>query len=135
MADTTVRVPVDPAVFIETYPTHCSLTWRVPKLTHALTAVRALEDVTADTTAVSNATNAAGRQQVSLSAVDPGPMTTYVRVEPQTTWTFAWERRTESVAIVTGTLSATTLRTIHRGTGGTGWDQTAMKTADGALNG
>jgi hypothetical protein len=133
MSTPPARVPVDPAVHVEQYPTHGSFTWRVPDLARTLDAVHAVDGVSARTSAVVDATNAAGRRQVPLSAVDPGPATTYVRVEPSAPWTVAWERRSSSVCILTGTPPASTVRALHRATGGTGWDADAAALVARAL--
>ena len=133
MPDRSVRVPVTPPIHIEEYPTHASLTWHVPELSRALDAVCDLDSVSSDASAVVDATNAAGRRRLSLSAVDPGPATTYVRVEPGASWTFAWERRTTSVCVLTGTPAGATVRRLHRATGGDGWNPAADRRLTQAL--
>lgn len=132
MSNHPVRVPVTPPIYVERYPTHSSFSWYVQDLEQALDAVHAADEVSAETPAIVDASNAAGRRRVSLSAVCAGPATTYVRIEPSAPWTFAWESRSTSVCMLTGTPSVSTVRDLHRATDGTGWDANAARLVDQA---
>jgi hypothetical protein len=135
MPDDTERVPVDPPIHVERYRDHRSLSWRVPDLGELLAAGRAADGVSTRAPTVVDATGVAGRRRVPLSAVDPDPAITYLRVEPATAWTLAWQRRTESVAVLTGTPVPATVRGLHRATGGTGWDRAERAAIDRLLTG
>jgi hypothetical protein len=111
-----VRVAVDPPLHVETFASHASVTWTAAELGRFLDAVGACESVPAETTPVVDATNAAGQQRLSLSEIDPGRATTYVRVEPPAPWTLAWERRTEPVVSLSGAPSTETCRRFHLAT-------------------
>ena len=99
-----------------------------------LAAVRAAADVSPRASTVVDATDTGGRRRVPLRAVDPDPTITYVRVEPAMAWRLAWQRRTENVAVLTGTPASATVRELHRATGGTGWDHAERTALDRLLS-
>ncbi|RCU44223.1 hypothetical protein DU504_15625 [Haloplanus salinus] len=134
MPDDTERVSVDPPIHVEQYQGHRSLSWRVPDFGDLLAAVRAAADVSPRASTVVDATDTGGRRRVPLRAVDPDPTITYVRVEPAMAWRLAWQRRTENVAVLTGTPASATVRELHRATGGTGWDHAERTALDRLLS-
>lgn len=114
MPQETATVTVDPAVHIERYASHVSLSWTAGSVGRFVETVRS---VSADAPAVVDATNAAGRRQVELTDIDTTTgATTYVRAEPERPWTVAWERRSTPVVTLTGTPTVTTTRRVHTGT-------------------
>lgn len=107
-------IPVNPAVHVETFTTHASLTWRAGGLARFLEAIRTSTVVPDETRPIVDATNAAGRRQLRLDEIDTtSGATTYVRVDPPEPWTLAWERRTDPTVSLTGTPDAGTCQVFH----------------------
>lgn len=123
-------MPVDPPVHVETFASHHSLTWTADGLSRFLRAIEDDPDVPSGTTAALDATDVAGRKRLSVEEVVPDPDVRYLRIEPPTEWTLAWERRTTPVVSLTGTPSASTSRRLHCGTTDCErWDEAALTTA------
>jgi hypothetical protein len=121
-------IPVDPPVHVETFATHCTLTWTADGLPAFLAGVRALECLSPSDSVVTDRRDTAGRQRRELS--DVGAVTDairYLRVEPPTPWTLSWERRTWPVVSVSGTPPPEPPRDLHRATTNcAGWDDGAF---------
>lgn len=110
-------VPVDPPVHVETFATHCTLTWKANGLPPFVDTVRALDAVPAAASVVVDDKNTAGRTEQQLAALDELRDTIrYLRVAPPTGWTLSWERRTWPVVSLSGTPSPELCRRVHRGT-------------------
>lgn len=137
MTDQPARtLPVDPPVHVESFPSHYSLTWSADGLERFLAAPEADPSVPGDVTAIVDARDAAGRQELPLGAVNTGEATTYVRVEPPVPWTLAWERRTMPTVSLTGTPTPRTVRRLHLATTDCeGWTDEAIGTARRLLEG
>jgi hypothetical protein len=129
-------LPVDPPVHVETFPSHHSLTWSADGLDRFLRALEADPSVPGDATAIVDASDVAGRQELPLGAVDAGEATTYVRVEPPAPWTLAWERRTVPTVSLTGTPAPRTVQRLHVATTDSeGWTGEATEAARRLLDG
>ena len=113
MTDAPRRLPVDPPVHVETFATHCSLTWTADGLGRFLAAAGDLEGVPETALAVVDRTTTAGRERRPLSALAAEEATRYVRVEPPTDWTLSWERRSRPVVSLSGTPPAAACRRLH----------------------
>lgn len=110
-------IPVDPAVHVETFATHQTLTWKAGSRSQFVEAVRVLDAVPPTASVVVDDTAVAGRQRRSLSDIESeSDTTTYLRIEPDAPWTLSWERRTQPIVSVSGTPSATLCRRVHRRT-------------------
>jgi hypothetical protein len=125
-------VPVEPAVHVESFAQHCSLTWKADGLATFVEAVRGLNPVPTEATVIVDATDVAGRQQCRLSTLDPCRDTvTYVRVEPSAPWTLSWEQRTWPVISLSGTPTPPLCRSVHVATTDCrAWDETALDAVD-----
>lgn len=109
--------PVSPPIYVERYASHVSLSWQAGDLDRFLGTVTDLDSVPADPAFVVDATNAAGQRRIPLSDIDTTTRaTTYVRVDPDTPWTVAWERRTTPVVSLSGAPTALACRRLHHGT-------------------
>lgn len=109
-------VPVEPPVHVESFPTHCTLTWKAEPLAQFLAAVEGLSEITPTTAVRLNDTSTAGRRVVSLSSVEPAETVRYLRVEPDAAWTLSWDRRTWPVVSLSGTVSVDRCRRMHLAT-------------------
>ena len=112
VTDAPRRLSVDPTVHVETFATHCSLTWTAGGLGRFLAAAGDLEGVPETAPAVVDRTTTAGRERRQLSALAAEEATRYVRVEPPAGWTLSWERRNRPVVSLSGTPPAA-CRRLH----------------------
>lgn len=121
-------IPVDPPVHVETFATHCTLTWKADELSAFLAGVRALEGVAPSAVAVTDRRDTAGRQRRELSDIEAATDTiTYLRIEPPMPWTLSWERRTWPVVSVSGAPPPEPSRDLHLATTDcAGWDDGAF---------
>jgi len=107
------KLPTDPPVHVEQYPTHTNAAWTAPCT--AASFLAACEDVggvgpTSD--AVVDAA-AVGRDRRPLRTVDPASVT-YVRVEPAAPdWRASWEDRSTPVVSIDGAFPPATCRKLH----------------------
>jgi len=110
-------IPVDPAIRVEAFATHRTLTWKAGSRSQFIEAVRVLEAVSPTAPVVIDDAAVAGRQRCSFSDVDTeSDTTTYLRIEPDAPWTLSWEQRTQPTVSVSGTPSGTLCRRVHRRT-------------------
>ena len=125
-------IPVEPAVHVECFAQHYSLTWKADELSAFVEAVRGLDSVPAEATVVVDATDVAGRQQRRLSSLDSRRDTvTYVRVEPSAPWRLSWEQRTWPVISLSGTPTPALCQSVHVATTDCrAWDATALDAVD-----
>jgi hypothetical protein len=134
-ADNPRTIPVDPVIHVETFATHLTLTWKARTRSQFVEAVRALDAVPSTASVVVDDTAVAGRQHHSVS--DLGSVsntTTYLRIEPETSWTLSWEQRTDPTVSVSGTPPATLCRRLHRRTTDcSGWCDEAVETLRGLI--
>lgn len=121
-------VPVDPPVYIETFATHLTATWTAGGLPAFVEAVRALGSVPSSASTVVDDAEAAGRQRRPLSALAPNSdSTTYLRVEPDASWTLSWEERTRPVVSASGAPPTALCRRLHVATTDCkAWDDAAV---------
>jgi hypothetical protein len=129
-ADDLRRIPVDPVIHVETFATHRTLTWKAGTRAQFVEAVRALDAVPSTASVVVDDTAVAGQQHRSVSNLESvSNTTTYLRIEPDASWTLSWEQRTHPVVSVSGTPSATLCRRLHcHTTDCSGWCDEAVKT-------
>lgn len=73
-------VPVEPTVHVETFATHCTLTWRAGPLAGLLTAVDAVDSVPPAAPVVVDDTSSAGRERCRVPEVDPQETVRYLGV-------------------------------------------------------
>lgn len=132
-ADGPRRIPVDPVIHVETFATHQTLTWKAGTRAQFVKAVRALDAVPSTASVVVDDTAVAGRQHHCVSDLESvSNTTTYLRIEPNTSWTLSWEQRTDPIVSVSGTPSATLCRRLHRRTTDCqGWCNEAVETLQG----
>ncbi|MEZ3164110.1 hypothetical protein ABNG03_08180 [Halorubrum sp. RMP-47] len=123
-------VSVDPPVYLETFATHLTATWKAGGPAEFVDAVRALETVPRSATTVVDDATTAGRRRVPLSEVVPdGDATTYLRVEPDAPWTLSWEARTRPVVSTSGAPPPGLCRRLHLATTEcVAWDDEAVAT-------
>lgn len=121
-------VPVDPRIHVETFATHCTVTWKANGLVPFIETVRDIDSGPVPAAVVTDSPDVAGRQQHELETFDAESTTaTYAQVQPSAPWTLSWERRTWPVVSVSGTPSPELCRDIHQGTTDcSGWDDDAL---------
>ena len=121
-------VPVDPPVYLELFPTHLTATWTASGPSAFVEAVCTLKSVPLSASTVVDGPEIAGRKRVPLSAVTPNKNSlTYLRVEPDASWTLSWEDRTRPVVSASGAPPATLCRRLHIATTDcAAWDDAAF---------
>jgi hypothetical protein len=136
-ADSPRTIPVDPVIHVETFATHQTLTWKAGTRSEFVEAVRALDAVPLAASVVVDDTAVAGRQHHAVSDLESvSNTTTYLRIEPDASWTLSWEHRTYPIVSVSGTPSATLCRRLHRRTTDcSGWCDEAVETLQGLTKG
>jgi len=121
----------EPPVHVESFATHYTLTWTAGSLAQFLDALGQSASVPSRATAVVDATDRAGRQRRPVRELAVEPSVRYVRVEPQSSWTVSWERRTDPTVSVSGTPPSTVCQSLHRRTTACeGWPPTAVEELD-----
>lgn len=122
-------VSVEPRVHVETFATHCTVTWKANGLEQFVPAVRDLDCLSSTAPTVVDATDTAGRVRTELSAINASDVVTYLRIEPDASWALAWERRTWPVVSLSGTPSPERCRAVHLATTDcSSWDDDAVRT-------
>ena len=122
-------IPVEPTVHVETFATHCTLTWKAGPLAGFLTAVDTIDGVPPAAPVVVDDTSSAGRERCRAPEVDPQETVRYLRVEPKKPWTLFWEQRTWPVVSLSGTPPPALCRRLHlRTTDCDGWADDAVQT-------
>jgi hypothetical protein len=121
-------IPVEPPVHVETFATHCTVTWKARPLPGFLTAVRNTDEISPTASAVVEDTSVAGRERCDMTEIDTAESVRYLRVDPDAPWTLSWERRTWPVVSVSGTPTADLCRRVHlRTTDCKGWSENAIE--------
>ena len=129
-------VPVEPPVNIEVFPTHQMAMWKADSLARFLTALKKVDSVPPTAPAVVDDTSSVGREQRSVTDIEPVETVYYLRVEPDTSWTLSWEQRTWPVVSVSGTPSPALCRRLHTGTTDCdGWSEEALDRLGRVLDG
>lgn len=135
-ADHPRTIPADPAIHVETFAAHQTLTWKAGSRSQFVEAVRVLNAVSSTASVVVNDTVVAGRQHRSPSDIDSeSDTTTYLRIELDAPWTLSWGQRTHPIVSVSGTPSETPCRRVHRRTTDrSDWSGEAIATLHGLTN-
>lgn len=110
-------IPVDPPVHVETFATHCTVTWKANGIMSFVEAVLDTDGVPPSATVVTEGPDVAGRQQHELTGLDvEATDPRYIQVQPPVPWALSWECRTRPVVSVSGTPPPAHCRDIHRAT-------------------
>lgn len=127
--DSEQTVPVEPPVSVELFPTHYTVMWTGGSLARFVGAVADLDTVSTTASVVVDDTATAGRECRRVTDLETAETVRYLRVEPDTSWTVSWERRTQPVVSVSGTPPPALCRRVHRQTTDCeGWSDDAFDT-------
>lgn len=106
-------IPVEPAVHVETFATHCTLTWKAGPLARFITALESVDTIPSTASVVVDDSSIAGRKRCRATALEARESVRYLRVDPDRPWSLSWERRTWPVVSVSGTPPPALCRRVH----------------------